>query len=519
MLTVHAGTHTFVRSGGSFLEDGFRIGNEITTSGFVNPLNNGVFHVTAVTSRTLTVMEPLVTENAGQSDGDERIAVSAVAGPATEAYAGGVLTIDADARTITRSTGSFIDDGFIDGHKINTSGFSTTSNNGTFHLTTVTASTLTVREALVDEEASGASGNEKIQVFVPHTEPGTTIHVDAASNSFTRTNGSFEDDGFVEGQRFTAYGFSANRGDYLVKTVEDLRLEVHQVLVSETGSGDELLVVQGKRGVVLDKIFALRDKVEMAAINLGPRIDLGLLVETFIDDVVTGAAFDPFLLDDLFRAYLYNWVDEINEGVRHWGEVGLGFAKALFDAQSRRELQNIVAETDGPDTLDNTLRAHTEAGVGFMDVLLNELDDPNGDRSTTDSFINKHLLPMFGLPEELGVLRAGLQDFSTFVGDLLDPLQIFFNPIEATIDDVREAVTDLVKDEIEEAFGFSFEVLEFLTDLASKMDLASVTGNVFGFDIDAPIFKPGDHEKLDALLGITSPDHHLDLLRSGTETR
>ncbi|MEP7157786.1 MAG: right-handed parallel beta-helix repeat-containing protein [Chloroflexota bacterium] len=368
-----------------------------------------------------------------------------------------------------------------------------------------------MRETLVNEPATEASGDEKIVVYVPYTEK-TTLNVNISTNSFERASGSFVDDGFVLGQRFTAYGFNDNQADYLVADVDANRLTVAGPLVAgdETGSGDEQLVVQGSRGEVLDQIFKMRDGLEMAAIALGPRIELGPLVETLIDKVVTGGTIEPSLVADLFRAYLYNWLDEINEGVRHWGEVGLGFTRALFDPQSRRDVQNEAAKTDGPDTLENELRADTEAGVGFMDVLLSKLDDPNGDRSTADSFINKHLLPMFGLPEELGVLRVALQDFSTVVGDILDPLQSWLNPLEATIQEARESVVEFIKDEIAEAFGFSFEVLEFLTDLSSKMDLASITVTVLGEARVVPIFKPGDHERLDALLGITPPDHHND---------
>ncbi|MFN0038401.1 MAG: LEPR-XLL domain-containing protein, partial [Burkholderiales bacterium] len=417
----------------------------------------------------------------------------------------GVLTVDAATDTIARSTGSYLDDGFKVNHKITTSGFTSALNNGVFHVTAVTDTTLTVAEGLADEAASAASGDEKIEVFVPFTDK-TRIDVDAATNSFVRTTGSFIADGFVEGQRFTVYGLNNYHGDYLVTTVTALTLTVMQDLDAgnETGSGDEQLVVQGSRGKALNAMLLIRDKVEQLAISRGAREPLGPLVSALVDNLAGGpsAAPDP---GRLLTAYLYNWVDEINEGLRNWGDLGLAITRALFDPQSRRDLQNKEGSSDGLDTLTNTLRARTEAGVGMLDVLIAELDDLNGDGSTNDSFINNHLLPMVGLPEELGLLRFALQSVSDTLDQVLEPLNLLFNPIEAAIGQIKEFAKDFIKGMVEERFGFSFEVFDFLTELNSKMDLATVT---VGSTV-IPIFKPGDHEKLDAFLDLDpGAGHH-----------
>jgi outer membrane protein OmpA-like peptidoglycan-associated protein len=421
------------------------------------------------------------------------------------AWEDGTLTADSATGNFVRTAGSFEDDGFKVGHKITVTGFGDPANNDTFLITAVTATELTVAGTLVDETASG---DEKIVVLVPFNALGDVISVNEATDSFVRTTGSFLDEGFVAGMRFTTYGFSSYQGDYLVESIsgDGLTLTVMQDLDAgdETGSGDEQLVVQGSRGRLLDQFFKLRDTIEDAAITAGPRIELGTQVGDLLEQITNGTLPDLSTLDDLYRGYLYNWVDELNEGIRNWSDVGLALTKALFDPQSRRDLQNEVGESDGVDSLANDLRAETEAGVGVIDVLFEELDDPNGDDSTTDSYINKHLLPMFGLPEELGVLRAGLQGFSTFVGDLLTPIGILLNPIEAVVGEVRDFVVDFVKDEIEDRWGFSFETFEFLGSLANKMDLASVTidGTI------VPIFKPGDHDRLDGYLDISPANHH-----------
>ncbi len=418
-----------------------------------------------------------------------------------------MLTVDTATNAFERRAGSFEDDGFKIGQKIRVSGFSTPGNNGEFHVTAVTPTALSVAETLVAGDATGsaANGDERIEVFVPFNAP-ATINVDAGTNSFIRTSGSFRDDGFVVDQRFAAYGFASNQGDYLVQSIspDGMTLTVHQDLtVSETGSGDEQLVAQGDRGKLLNAVLAMRDKVELLALAEGPFVDLGPIAGNLLDNLTGGASPLP-AAQSLLQGYLHNWVKEINEGLYNWGEVGLALTKALFDPQARRDLQNEEAANDGPDTLGNTLRADTEASVGILDVLLHELDDPDGDGSTDDSFINKHLLPMFGLPEELGMVRFALQSFSGLVGDALAPIGILLNPIEAAIGDVKDFVVDYIKDQIEERFGFDFEVFEFLTQLNSKMDLATIEvgGNVI------PIFKPGDREQLEGYMGMAGAAHN-----------
>src|SRR5262249_42757525 len=64
-------TNRFVRSSGSFVVDGFQVGQEIRASGFL--LNNGTFHITAVTATAITVSEVLL---AGELPGDGNEALS-----------------------------------------------------------------------------------------------------------------------------------------------------------------------------------------------------------------------------------------------------------------------------------------------------------------------------------------------------------------------------------------------------------------------------------------------------------
>lgn len=65
---------TFTRSVGSFLVDGFRAGQSITTTGYTDGANNGTFTIASVTATTITIVETtLVVESGG---GDEQVDVA-----------------------------------------------------------------------------------------------------------------------------------------------------------------------------------------------------------------------------------------------------------------------------------------------------------------------------------------------------------------------------------------------------------------------------------------------------------
>src|SRR5262245_27707709 len=436
----------------------------------------------------------------------------------------GELKADASTNSFIRTdVGLLLDgfehDGFKVGQKITVSGFSNAANNGTFFVTDVTKDTLKVNGgSLVNETASG---DEKIIAPIAKTQAVAAgqIVADAETNTFTRSDGgNFATDGFFEGMAFQALGMTGNSKTYVVKTVTANTVTVvggigdgvstFSELVDETPTvAGVQLVGLGQRGPALDNIFKLRSAVLEKAAEKGARggpNELGDLAGTAIDDLINGDPLGDPLKADLLRAYLYNWVDEIDEGVRHWGELGLAFTKAMFDAGSRRELQQIIGNKTGfEDSSDpHTIRSEAEDDVGVLDVLIHELDDPNGDGKTFDSFINQHLLPMVGLPAELGLLRSGLQAFSSVIGEITQPIKDLFNPIEAGVHDIKNYVKNFLTEQFKERFGIDFEIFDQLMVLGNKMDLESIT--IAGKEI--PIFKPGDHEKLDALLGL--PDGH-----------
>ena len=117
---------TVVRSTGSWIRDGFQAGDYIEITG--SAASDGVHLVASVTHDTLTM--------------DAGVALD------TEVYLRGIkgapeLTFaDANPDTITRSVGSWVEDGIVKGHEIKIS--DTTGNNGTYTVTGVTPLVLTL---------------------------------------------------------------------------------------------------------------------------------------------------------------------------------------------------------------------------------------------------------------------------------------------------------------------------------------------------------------------------------------
>ena len=127
----------FVRTGGSFVADGFVAGMAVTTTGFSTPGNNGRFYVTRVTADSLIV------------------------GTTT-----GSISMSATATTYVRSTGSFIADGFYVGETVTASGFTVANaannNNGQGVITNLTATVMTMAAKTPPMAVEAASAGKTI---------------------------------------------------------------------------------------------------------------------------------------------------------------------------------------------------------------------------------------------------------------------------------------------------------------------------------------------------------------------
>lgn len=124
--TIAATTTGYTRSAGSFLTNGFVVGDVVTVSGFTNSNNNGECTIQA--GLTATVMP--CTKSSGST--------------AIEAGVGGTANYGASPVGYNRATGDFVAEGFLIGQTITTSGFTNAANNGSSVITNVTPTDLTV---------------------------------------------------------------------------------------------------------------------------------------------------------------------------------------------------------------------------------------------------------------------------------------------------------------------------------------------------------------------------------------
>jgi hypothetical protein len=130
--TFLASAHTITRASGSFITDGFAVGDLVYSTGTAS--NNGLLgKLTAVTATVLTFASGLVNETA---------AACILTGRTSLVFA-------ASGNTVTRNAGSFIADGLAVGMSVTFAG--TVSNNATKTITAVTATVLTFASGIVDE--------------------------------------------------------------------------------------------------------------------------------------------------------------------------------------------------------------------------------------------------------------------------------------------------------------------------------------------------------------------------------
>ena len=202
------------------------------------------------------------------------------------------------------------------------------------------------------------------------------------------------------------------------------------------------------------------------------------------------------VVNSLIAGYLEAWVDDIEVGLRHWSELGLGISSGLFDPQTRRDAQNDACHTRGPES--SLLRANCETGIGALEAILFASDD----------YIKDHMLSMLGLPDAVGPILDALQELSDLLDEILSPA---LNPFRLTLDELKEAVKDMIKGAIRGATGVDVEELKgFLTHPTRWMcgDAGvSITLPGVGTITAAGLFSAAEHARLDALMGL-EPDHH-----------
>lgn len=144
-LTFASGGHTITRAAGSFITEGFVIGQAITVTGSVS--NNGLLgEISALSAAVMTFASGVISE-----------------GPITTASLAGTeaITFAASGETVTRSAGSWIKDGFAVGQSVVTTG--TVSNNATSTVSAVTDLVLTFASGVVNEGPLASSSVSIVQ--------------------------------------------------------------------------------------------------------------------------------------------------------------------------------------------------------------------------------------------------------------------------------------------------------------------------------------------------------------------
>ncbi|HSH80291.1 MAG TPA: hypothetical protein VLA19_17330 [Herpetosiphonaceae bacterium] len=224
---------------------------------------------------------------------------------------------------------------------------------------------------------------------------------------------------------------------------------------------------------------------------------LALGFDVVIDSAEAFAAFVTETLDAaldvVFDSYLAAWIDDIDEGLEHWSELGLASTKALFDPQTKRDAQNDECGLEGGEETLN--RSNCEDAVGAVDVLFYASND----------FMLEHLIPMLGAPDATSDVIELLQDFS----DALAVMGVPFNPIEEGLAQITEFAKEQLKDFVRESYGIDVDQLkEFLTHPTHWLNVESATVTLPGLGpVGLDLFHPDDHARLDAVLGLTG-DHH-----------
>ncbi len=139
---------------GSFILDGFAPGQMVTIAG-TSGNNDGHFTIASATATVLTLVEAMTADTTTYASAASLTRAPAdTVGSTITASASRTLTFDV-GKTITASSGDFVADGYWVGQGITVSG--TTANNGGYTIASVTATVITVNEALVTESAYSAT--------------------------------------------------------------------------------------------------------------------------------------------------------------------------------------------------------------------------------------------------------------------------------------------------------------------------------------------------------------------------
>lgn len=267
--------------------------------------------------------------------------------------------------------------------------------------------------------------------------------------------------------------------------------------------------LQGTKSAAAPAFSSLEEAVASAADTVAALEDM--------EEACAGAGVDcggPFSMEyatvqvtheaaSLFPTYAEEWIKDIDVGLANWSQLGLAITQGLFDAQTRRIVQNCSCR----GSEDSSLRADCEKHVGTLDVLMVRLDP----FFSTDFEQQPNLLSMMGAPDQiLGIGIPILQSVLDQLTPLLTSLLSGFNPLVMTVEEIELWVKQTVRDEIGKVLGVDIEALEDLVTNPARWVCADQT-TTFRFpglgEQTIELFRPSDHQRLDQLLGIAQGHH------------
>lgn len=224
------------------------------------------------------------------------------------------------------------------------------------------------------------------------------------------------------------------------------------------------------------------------------KLGFNVVIESFEAFLNFVGATIALAFDAMVDAYIKAWIDDIDRGLENWSHLGLASTRALFDPQARRDAQNDECDSYGAD--GSVLRNDCESGIGAIDVIFFKCDP----------FINEYLLSMLGAPDVVGDLRAILDEAADFLDTILGP---YLNPLRLLSHELKEWAKDLLFDYIKQRYGFDIEAMKaYFESPSSKMDVTSIDLTLPGGSVESvELFRPDDHEKLDAYLGLVNTHH------------
>ena len=209
------------------------------------------------------------------------------AGPVLAGSPGVIIDETGGVDTLTRDAGSWLDEGFAVNQLVTLGG--SASNNGVFTITIVTALVITVAEAVTDEGTqtdltltaaaelptglfalrdyfvgvvdddtytlhtshNGAKKDlARVDLSLPEMTASTSIVIAAGPDgTFTRTVGSWIDEGFQVGHDIIVSGSASNNAAFTVSAVTALVLSVSATLTGEAAQTDLVITAQFPGGV------------------------------------------------------------------------------------------------------------------------------------------------------------------------------------------------------------------------------------------------------------------------------